>query len=883
MRLPILLFGVIITLSTSSPADSFDALRLRWKESLTGGAGLDPADPDIGRSLNTLASSAQTVWDRMERADNRAFLWSDLAGMTTNSAHITSTCERLRTLALAYATRGSILESNMTLRADLLGALDWMNANRYNKSKSEYANWWDWEIGTPLALNDLTVLLYDDLSAAQVADFMGAVDRFTPKPTKTAANLVWQATVVAVRGVIVKNSSKIALGRDALSQVFLDATSGDGFYADGSFLQHEIHPYAGGYGNSLLGSIVLLMHLLNGSSWAVTDSNRTNVFRWMNDAYQPLIYRGAMMDMVRGREIARRASSDHAIGASVIASMLRAASFAPPAEALALQRMAKYWMETDTARDFVAGAALPVIPLAKNLLRDTNVAARGELLGHFRFPRMDRVVHLRPGFGVGLSLSSSRIGNYESINAENLHGWFTGDGMLYLYNNDLAQFSDHYWPTANPYRLPGTTVDTRPRADASGQSYRGAYNWVGGASLGVSGVAGMQLDAWGSTLTAKKSWFLFDNEIVALGTGITSADQSVIETTVENRKLTDTGDNSFLVNGEPQLATLDGSAALANVSWAHLAGNVPGADLGYYFPQPTTLKGIREARTNLWSQINGKSGSSTLVARNYLTLWLDHGVNPANAGYAYVLLPNKSPAEVAGYAASPDIVILENSSRAQAVRETRLNLTAANFWNDGAATVAGITVDKKSSVMMQTSGTELEVAISDPTQANKKKITVEFDRAATRLLSADAGVTVVALSPRVKLSVNVKSAAGRVFRARFQLVSTPGVALKTIAFAPDNEPVQPALADGGSSSNEIGETAPAAGGPPRLTVQPFAADRLLLSWPTNLPGCRLQVQTNTSFGGLGTNWIDVLDDATPPFLVPVSKTAPGVFYRLKSP
>ena len=266
MRLPILLFGVIITLSTSSPADSFDALRLRWKDALTGGAGLDPADPDIGRSLNTLASSAQTVWDRMERADNRAFLWSDLAGMTTNSAHITSTCERLRTLALAYATRGSILESNMTLRADLLGALDWMNANRYNKSKSEYANWWDWEIGTPLALNDLTVLLYDDLSAAQVADFMGAVDRFTPKPTKTAANRVWQATVVAVRGVIVKNSSKIALGRDALNQVFLDATSGDGFYADGSFLQHEIHPYAGGYGNSLLGSIVPLMHLLNGSS-----------------------------------------------------------------------------------------------------------------------------------------------------------------------------------------------------------------------------------------------------------------------------------------------------------------------------------------------------------------------------------------------------------------------------------------------------------------------------------------------------------------------------------------------------------------------------------------------------------------------------------------
>ena len=72
---------------------------------------------------------------------------------------------------------------------------------------------------------------------------------------------------------------------------------------------------------------------------------------------------------------------------------------------------------------------------------------------------MDRVVHLRSGWGFSIAMSSSRIANYESINNENLHGWFTGDGMTYIYNADAGQFSDCFWATVDPYRLPGTTFE----------------------------------------------------------------------------------------------------------------------------------------------------------------------------------------------------------------------------------------------------------------------------------------------------------------------------------------------------------------------------------------------------------------------------------------
>jgi len=113
------------------------------------------------------------------------------------------------------------------------------------------------------------------------------------------------------------------MARDALSQVLEYVESGDGFYRDGSFIQHNKHPYTGGYGKALLAEITRLMQLLHDSSWEVSDPNVSNIYKWVFEAFEPVIYKGAMMDMVRGRELTRYASHDHAIGHSTIASILQ--------------------------------------------------------------------------------------------------------------------------------------------------------------------------------------------------------------------------------------------------------------------------------------------------------------------------------------------------------------------------------------------------------------------------------------------------------------------------------------------------------------------------------------------------------------------------------
>ncbi|WP_067196463.1 polysaccharide lyase family 8 super-sandwich domain-containing protein [Microbacterium sp. XT11] len=749
-------------------ADAFDELREKYRTMLTGGTGYSLSDPDIAARVVQITDAAQGLWDTMQKAPDRVRLWND-ASFGSDSASMTTTYSRLRDMALAYSTHGSDLEGDPALKADLISALDWMNANKFFDGVTMYQNWWHWQIGAPLALNDIVALLYDELTPTQVSDYMAAIAYTQPSVTMTGANRLWESQVIALSGINAKDSSRVAAGRDGLSALFPYVTSGDGFSTDGSFVQHSFYAYNGGYGVSLLAGISDLLYLLHGSAWEVVDPNKANVFRWIYEAYEPFIYKGNLMDMVRGREISRHGTQDLDAAVDVLEAMIRLFDVASPADSSAFKGMVKYWLQLDTDKTFHEQAPVDLIVAANGMLGDPSVTARGELTTHRQFSAMDRTVHLRPDFGFGISMSSSRIGNYEAINSENNKGWHTGDGMTYLYNDDLSQFNDDFWPTVDSYRLPGTTVlrNTTQAANA-----RNGEDWVGGAGLrGEYGVAGMQLHPVGRSLEAKKSWFMFDDEIVALGTGISSTDGIATETIVENRKLNDAGDNVLTVNGAVEPTALGWSETLTGVDYAHLAGTVPGSDIGYYFPGGATLEGLREARTGNWRQVNSSAawGDSTPHTRNYVTLAIGHGTNPTDESYSYVLLPNKTSAQVGAYAAAPDISILENSESVQAVRENSLNVTGINFWKDEPTKAGGVTSDRRASVMVSETADELELSVSDPTQKNVGMIYLTLDASATGLISKDPEVTVIQYRPTVVLKVDVNGTRGKALTAKFSL------------------------------------------------------------------------------------------------------------------
>ncbi|MFK7692420.1 polysaccharide lyase family 8 super-sandwich domain-containing protein [Paenibacillus sp. HJGM_3] len=766
------------------PAETFTRfaeLRHKWFDKLIGDASPDLNNPNVKNYVDGLVNSVTNpegtgLWDTFNRSADRAYLWSNLDS-TTRSGDIVVGYGRLKTMALAYNTPGSSLYRNEQLAADIVGGLDWMYANRYNERSLEYDNWFHWEISGPQNLNDVVVLMYDKLSDTQIQNYMRAVDRFVPTPyyrtinnaQETGANLLDKVMVTALRGIIGSISVKAALGRDAVSPVLPYVKSGDGFYEDGSFIQHTQVAYTGGYGLSLISRVGDLMYVLQGSPWEVTDPQLNHVFRWIRDSFEPLIYRGAIMDMVRGREIARPNTNDHTVGRNIVVGLLRVAEGAPADEKLRIKRMVKEWILSDTTfADYKQGLTLYDIRLIEALLADASIAPRGELIYNHVFASMDRAVHLRPGFGFGIAMFSDRISAFEYGNNENAKGWYTGIGATSLYTNDLTQYSGGYWPTVDSFRLSGTTTDGSHGDLKNWQFYRNPNNWVGGASLnGTYGAVGMNFslaETTGSSLEGKKSWFMFDDEIVALGAGITSTDDRKVETIVENRKLRDSGDNRLIVDGQIKSSQPGWSETMSKVRWASLEGNVPGSDIGYVFPKGADLYGLRESRTGSWNEIN-PAGSTDAITNNFLSLAFNHGIGPQGATYSYILLPNKNAAETEYYSQHQDTIILKNTADVQAVKEKRLHITAANFWNPGS--VEEIASHNPASVVLEKQRGVWTLAVSDPTQS-QNSITVELGQPGLTLLSSDPSVHVQQTENSLILEINTAGSQGRTFTVKLQ-------------------------------------------------------------------------------------------------------------------
>lgn len=782
-------------------ADEYDAMRTKSILYLTGGEEYDPNDTDIISKVSATTQQANQYWSSINKDTNRTFLWADMPD-NSDSSYINEQYKRLLVLARAYNQLGSTLYHNETFKNDIVNALEWMNLNRYSTTAAKASptyNWWDYQIGGAIKLLDCALLMYDCLTPAQRTNYVNAVLRYTPSIGDysglfTGANRLSFAEEFVKAGIVSKRSDLVIQGRDAMDPLYLEVTSGEGIYSDGSFIQHTAQAYNGGYGSTYAYGLLKIVDILRGTSLEVTNSNVSNVYKWIYNVYEPLMYDGGFMSMVRGRFISYSQAdtgtteiNDFNYGMDAVKTIVIATQSAPnSSDRTYFKRLVKKWITNNTYQPILKGLPIYELQIARQVMNDSTIAPADPYVAHKRYTNMDRVVHARPGYMFGLSMFSKRIYNYESINKENLHGWFTNYGATYIYNGDQGQYNGNYWCTIDPYRIPGTTVSkiTRPDFDPDDttgkkgykQSQYGTRAWVGGADIsGLYGVTGMQLHDVGYTLDAKKSYFMFDDEIVCLGAGINSTDSKTIETIVENRALNTSGNNTFTVNGSTKLPNLGDSESMTNVKWAHLAGSTANSDIGYYFPGGSSVWARREIRTGTWYDIN-KNGiidnnRTATQTRNFLTMWYNHGVNPVDSTYSYVLLPNKTASQVSSYAANPNIQIIENSPDAQAVKEKTLGLTAINFWNDITKTVGNITSTRKASVIVKESGDEYELAVSDPTQVAGSPIELEIDKKAASVISKDSNVTVTQLSPTIKLSINVSNMKGATIRAKFKLAS----------------------------------------------------------------------------------------------------------------
>lgn len=823
----------------SATAEDYGKIRQAWKESLIG---KDLVSEEGGAEvLEEINKEAEALWNAYVykgQEECGGIPWAEDEGAKGNknipyeddAVEFRVSFKKVLSMCKAYAAEGGALYQNQDMLKDITNILDFLCGSCYT-AKSQTDNWWTWEIGIPKDLIPALILIYDGLTEEQVMAYTETLYFFQPDPfhegvinTATThgqgyreaqgANIIDCSTTAVGLGALREDNELVYLGMLASSQTFVIQNVEDsaqiaangynsGFYPDGSYLDHIKVPYLGAYGIEFMKGGAKIPSLLAGTPWKYPEQVQDNLESYIVEGFGNGMYQGMMLDCLKGRSVSRPASSNQAAGREAMMIILQIVdSFSQEAKETTLSAL-KAWLEEDEGFiDSLVGAEnMAIKKKAKEILEDTSIQSNVAPI-HKSYPLMDRAVHRTEDYLFALSMYSERIQNTEIMNDENRFGWHQNNGMTYIYDED-NQYTENYWNTVNPLRLPGTTVVPvnigTGKPDGSGFAQGGDFcskeSWVGGTSIGNYGVSGMSFSgetqgiagdapvSYAPDLKGKKSWFMFDDEIVCLGAGITNKNMELpVETTIENKKLRKDGSNQLLVNGEKteipvkeanvkelveRTADVSGTS-FEQVNWAHLEGN-QSVGTGYYFPEENTEIQVRRGQTTgSWKDVGTFEGEST---ENYLEMWVDHGQNPENASYSYVLLPETSAEETENYAQAPKVTILENSSEVQAVRHETLKITGINFWQEQGGSIDGITSDKAASVMLQeTEQGTVKVSVSDPTMKNKGNIQLTLEEEIADCVQLDENVTCEKTENGAVLTFAMAGTNGAASMAELQLV-----------------------------------------------------------------------------------------------------------------
>ena len=823
----------------SATAEDYGKIRQAWKESLIGKDLV--SEEDGAEVLEEINQEAEALWNAYVykgQEECGGIPWAEDEGAKGNknipyeddAVEFRVSFKKVLSMCKAYAAEGGALYQNQDMLKDITNILDFLCGSCYT-AKSQTDNWWTWEIGIPKDLIPALILIYDGLTEEQVMAYTETLYFFQPDPfhegvINTAsthgqgyreaqgANIIDCSTTAVGLGALREDNELVYLGMLASSQTFVIQNVEDsaqiaangynsGFYPDGSYLDHIKVPYLGAYGIEFMKGGAKIPSLLAGTPWKYPEQVQDNLESYIVEGFGNGMYKGMMLDCLKGRSVSRPASSNQAAGREAMMIILQIVdSFSQEAKETTLSAL-KAWLEEDEGFiDSLVGAEnMAIKKKAKEILEDTSIQSNIAPV-HKSYPLMDRVVHRTEDYLFALSMYSERIQNTEIMNDENRFGWHQNNGMTYIYDED-KQYTENYWNTVNPLRLPGTTVVPvnigTGKPDGSGFAQGGDFcskeSWVGGTSIGNYGVSGMSFSgetqgiagdapvSYAPDLKGKKSWFMFDDEMVCLGAGITNKNMELpVETTIENKKLRKDGSNQLLVNGEKteipvkeanvkelveRTADVSGTS-FEQVNWAHLEGN-QSVGTGYYFPEENTEIQVRRGQTTgSWKDVGTFEGEST---ENYLEMWVDHGQNPENASYSYVLLPETSAEETENYAQAPKVTILENSSEVQAVRHETLKIIGTNFWQEQGGSVEGITSDKAASVMLQeTEQGTVKISVSDPTMKNKGNIQLTLEKEIVDSIQLDENVTCEKTEKGAVLTFSMAGTNGAASMAELQLV-----------------------------------------------------------------------------------------------------------------
>lgn len=711
------------------------------------------------------------IWNRMI-TNNTNVLWQDKSDWKTNSANLKLMTDNILKMAIQYQTENSRYYKDVKLKEAILYSLDWYYQNAYNeKIKRRYGNWFHWEVSIPKNLVNIYVLMLDELGQNEKSKYIATIDYFIPNPAKrlsggreTGANLLDKCFVVLLRSLLDQNEEKYQTAMTSSLPAFEYVRSGDGFYQDGSFIQHNNVPYTGGYGAEVLGRISEIIALFQNTNSLKNYAQYYRVFDFIDKSYKPTLINSQSMSLTRGRRPSREATDDFTEGRDILFYIYLSNLVQSDNQ----KKLDTLWFlksqikSTHLGEEYFKGWDISKIQAFKKLLEDTSVSdEKYSYLGNQNMGMMTQMFHHTKNFSSAVSLFSKKTTSFEYINGENKQGFYTGTGVYYLYNSDYRHYLDGYWGSVDMARLPGTTTDGKFGKLVNDGSWLNTKSWSGGVTHNNVGSASLHYtldNVTGSDIEAKKSWFMLEDKIIQLGTAISSTNTlSNVESIIENRKVTNFTKARLIVDG--QEVKFGENKTFSNPSWAYIDTGEVSSSIGYVFaPNLGTIKAEYLLQSKNWQSVN-KVNPDKMVSNKFMILSFQHGKTPVGASYQYSVHPALSLEQLMKEVKNNSYTVLKNAPEQQVMQTNDNQYFFGNFQETG--TVGGITALTRGSILKETVQNQTSVSLSDPMRTNSKVVFMIPMSTESKLVSKDDNIQVEKVGKDWKISVDTSAKDGR--------------------------------------------------------------------------------------------------------------------------
>ncbi|MFG2196516.1 chondroitinase family polysaccharide lyase [Streptomyces sp. NPDC048639] len=376
---------------------------------------------------------------------------------------------------------------------------------------------------------------------------------------------------------------------------------------------------------------------------------------------------------------------------------------------------------------------LPAAPTDRQKRLAERLAARGVTAeadpnGAWALNYAALAVHRRENWQVTVRGHNRYLWSTEVYDGANWYGRYNTYGQIQvLHRGDPVNNADSGYSQAgwDWNRRPGTTTLRKPlpelRADLTGtieEMLLTEERFAGAHTIdGRHGMFAMRLrehPKYDGSHRARISVFLFDDRVVALGTGIRNEDRTnETETTLFQTSLADTADPTYVGGPEPVTAFPyeRPDIHLDRATWL-----LDDKGLGYYLP-PGQRIGVRRA-----TQTSRDQATDAATSGDFATAWIRHGIAPAGGRYEYAMLVGATPERMAAFArdmadpARAAYTVLRADTTAHIVTDRATGITGYAAFEPTARLAEGTVrgVDTPSMLLTRRDGEALVLAVCDP-------------------------------------------------------------------------------------------------------------------------------------------------------------------------